>query len=178
MKTIQTKQFDSVHDVPANAVFVTYSNHYRGNSGDDVYFTNNEGKVHDFLGNYWNMHDHINYEDRGVISTTQVIVEGCNQLETLIVFKQLCWNYFHASKELKDFRKNESIFENSYWFRFCHKRSLDKTIEKKRKQFYADRDTRNEQDLSILTENKQKVVDIFNSLGISVRIAYVLCNGY
>lgn len=171
---LKSKKYESVIGLPANGVFVTYSDHYRGNSGDDLVFTDTNGRFHDLGGNFLQLEDSQWADDRKVISVTEIILEGASQMQTFIAFKQLCRSYTEASKELKLYTPINSVLESTRWYKFTHKRCSAKTIEKKRDELLKSQTTVNNARLQALKDAKQIALNSLNSIGISARVAYLL----
>lgn len=106
MKTLNVTNITDLNNLPPNAIIVTYSDHYSGNSGDDVYFTDNEGMIGD-MPHYmkWSQYE----DDRGIISV-HAISSDKGGLRTYHSLKSICDNYVRASNDLKSWNNGEYIY--------------------------------------------------------------------
>lgn len=199
-------EIKSLINFPADAILISYSDHYRGNSGDDIFLTDNEG---DLMGNYKHVYfSHWNEypDDRGVQFIVAIThAEGKGAFATYMEFKKLCEGYVKASNDLKKWHSNETVwninvpeyanngcgdtknfvgskstgkFEQSLWYRRVAKRCKPETIERKKKEYLENQEKYNTTVLAVLEENKAEMKSVFSELGISVRNAYLFLQGY
>lgn len=98
----------SLNEIPANAIVITYSNHYKHNSGDDIYLTDANGNEggNEFLKNGF-MHE--KYEDRGIIAIKAITHEN-GAFAALKEFKTICLVYVDASNDLKKWENGEPVY--------------------------------------------------------------------
>lgn len=204
LKIMTTTNITNLNSLPANAIIITYSDHYRGNSGDDIYLTDNEGRDTHFNGFANRLQPHTFMDDRGVISAVAITSEK-GPFAAFREFKTICSQYVAASSNLKLWDNGETVynipgfeeygncgaenkkftgsydsqpFEASAWYRRCAKRSKAETILLKKVEFEADQKRRNQYVRSILAENKANAAKWFEENGISVRCAYLFTEGY
>ncbi len=106
---LHVEKIKDFNQLPPNAIIITYSNHYRGNSGDDIFLTDNRGWIYEDekIPSYWHWNEQ--YEDRGLIS---IVAITSNRGGTKLIqeFGRLCNSYVKASKELK-FWQNKDNFQ-------------------------------------------------------------------
>lgn len=169
---LKTVKIEDLSQLQPNSMYVFFNDHYRGNAGEKIVYTNAENKIHDFAGNYFTYHMHKNMDDRGVISILKIEIEGKNQFEIFSQFAILCRNYVSASNNLKAWKKDLSNFGESRWFKFCAKRSSEKTINKKRAEFLKELDEKNSKSYNDLFDAKASLLEQFSELGIPAILAY------
>lgn len=186
---------------PPNAIIITYSDHYRGNSGDWILLTDNKGK--DKEGWLNRFHPHNSMDDRGVISAKAITSEN-GAMYAFITFKLLCEAYVKASNELKEWEngncvynipdpdkseyskhgnlgvsyKDQTKFEETQWFKRYSSRSKEETIKKKKMLFLENQTKKNQYIQVLLEKNKENAKKWFESNEISVRNAYLFSEGY
>lgn len=194
---------NSLTEFPANALIITYSDHYRGNSGDDIFFTDNEGQLdnREIYFQHWN----DDMDDRGIISIKALTHEK-GAFVLYKEFRDICSEYVNASNNLKDWEAGKSVynidnteeqyknngygttknffgskitmkFEDSYWFRKISKRCKSETIQKKKIAFNEEKIEFNNSILNTLKQNKLEAAKWFNDNEISVRNAYLFYKG-
>jgi hypothetical protein len=207
METLKVKEIKKLSEIPTESILVCYSDHYKYNSGDDIYFIDKNGNsVYNpemFKELKW--HDEI--DDRGLISV-HAITSINGGLACLIEFKHICQRYVKKSQNIKDWdngrmvygvmggltketyanegsrddsfsgMKDSCKFEDSTWYIRCYKRSKESTIEKKRKLFYDEQIKRNETIRNAMIRDKEEAAKWFNDNNISVRVAYLMVNCY
>lgn len=109
MKNLIVTKINDFKEIPANSIVITYSDHYRGNSGDDISLSDNKGKdvcTNGFMDSLkWNVY----MDDRGVISCV-AITHPNGAFPALVNFRTICANYVEASNNLKKWEKGETIW--------------------------------------------------------------------
>lgn len=199
---LQVTEINSLTQFPPNAILITYSDHYRGNSGDDIFLTDADGHL---LGDYsmWFRHWNTSPDDRGVISI-RAITHPNGAFAAFQEFQLLCETYKKASDTLKDWdngepvyniRECESIksyceyrvfngmkktqkFEDTRWYRIYRDRAKVATIEKKRETFEKENKAYNQAVREVLLSNKTAAMQWFVENKVSVRNAYDFLNWY
>ncbi len=99
---LQVQKITDFNNLPANAIIITYSDHYRGNGGDDIYFTDNRGYIceNEKYPSYWHWHETC--DDRGIMGI-RAITSVRGGLKLFEDFLQKCKEYIKASNDLKKF---------------------------------------------------------------------------
>ena len=109
MKNLIVTKINDFKEIPANSIVITYSDHYRGNSGDNIYFSDNEGRDSNFNDFMNKLQWSTGMDDRHVLSC--VVISHINgAFPAYINFRKICNNYVEASNNLKKWEKGETIW--------------------------------------------------------------------
>ena len=109
MKNLIVTKINDFKQIPANAIVITYSDHYRGNSGDNIYLSDNQGKDVSTNGFMDSLKWNASMDDRGVISCV-AITHPNGAFASLVNFRTICANYIDASNDLKKWENGEAIW--------------------------------------------------------------------
>ena len=136
-------------------------------------FTNSDNELHEITGRKFKVHQ------ESITAWKLETHETATQIEIYSTFWNLCSYYISASDNLKKFieiAENSPVqmFENTQWYRFAAKRSKHETIEKNRAAWETERKNEHEKELNRLIEAKQKAKQIFDDMGIPVKVAYAV----
>jgi hypothetical protein len=195
IKVTELKEFKNLQP---DSILITYSDHYRGNGGDNVYLLDAMAQDTNKFVNQMKWHSSM--DDRGVISAYNLT--GNNGAFGLFRdFKLICASYVNASKDLKRFENGDLVnsisddseyskygklnimyskqkFEETKWFKNYSSRSLQSTIDKKRKKFYNNQEKSNAYGIKAYQKAKEDAANWFLENNISVRVAYLFNDGY
>lgn len=171
---MNSTKITTVKDLQPNGMYIVYSDAYYMNESYKIIFTNADNQPHDCNAMKWPLEDYDRDCNRGLISAWRLSTsyEADTQYEIFAQFRNLCRNYVAASNELKQYKPDQSIFENSKWYRFAAKRSKAETIERNRKAFYDKITAANAKIHGELIGAKVSLKTKIESLGFSCRVAY------
>lgn len=194
---IQVTRINSLTEFPADAIIVSYHDHYRGNSGDIIQYTDNNGVIlnePEYVKAIYN-HWHEEMDDRGVISIIALTHEK-GAFAARQCFGILCCQYVSASNNLKSFDKGEVLinncyhkikgfngnimqkqtekFEETFYYKKYHKLCKPSTLAKKKITYIESQNKYNEEARALLVKNKEDAKKWFIENHISVRVAYLL----
>ena len=182
---IKVTELTSLTNLPSDSVIITYSDHYKGNSGDDVFLTDNTGQL---LRERPYLHWSENMDDRGLI-WMRAITHDRGAFAALLEIRSVSHSYVEASQQLKDFQCGKYVhcselddtailrtspFEASSWYRRYANRSKKETVQANRQAFIAERANYNTAMLSHFEAKKNRAKKWFSDNGISVRVAYLI----
>lgn len=109
--TVVVEKILNIDKLPSDAILIVYSDHYKHNSGHNLYFTTNKGEVISFQGigkpSFWSWHESEN--DRGIISVTS-ITSHYGAFASFDYLKRKCKAYRLASGNLKKYNNGEGVF--------------------------------------------------------------------
>ncbi len=189
-------QINSLTEFPADAIIVSYHNHYRWNNLDFIQYTDNNGCILNSpefvksLYNHWNEDP----DDIGVICITALTHER-GAFAARQGFATLCGKYISASNQLEEFDEGELLvnncyhtiegfdgnsmqkqtkkFEDTLYYKKYHKLCKPSTLAKKKAIYVAEQKKYNEEARALLVKNKEEAKKWFDENHISVRVAYL-----
>jgi len=115
MKNLVVTNLETLQNFPANAILIMYSDHYHGNSGDDIFITDNTGSLVNqgtdgVIGaEVFFKHFNMTENDRGVVSLKSITHEK-GAFKAFQAFRNICLAYTEASYNLKKWENGETVW--------------------------------------------------------------------